>query len=50
LFWGQSVKLEVGLWGIGLATEKTRPMKKFFVVNMVGGAKPQAVVTHPEIN
>lgn len=50
LWWGQSVMLEVGLWGLGRGAEKTRPMQKFFRVNMVAGAKPQAIVMPPEIN
>jgi hypothetical protein len=49
LWWGQKVRLEVGLWGVGRANEKTRPMKKFFVVEMVGGAKAQAVISPPEM-
>lgn len=49
LWWGQKVTLQVGLWGLGRANEKTRPMKKFFVVEMVGGAKAQAVITPPEL-
>jgi hypothetical protein len=49
LWWGEKVTLHVGLWGLGRANEKTRPMKKFFIVEMVGGAKPQAVVSPPDV-
>jgi hypothetical protein len=49
LWWGQKVTLHVGLWGLGRANDKTRPLKKFFVVEMVGGAKPQAVISPPEL-
>lgn len=47
LWWGQKVTLQVGLWGLGRANEQTRPMKKFFVVELVGGAKTQAVIAPP---
>lgn len=49
LWWGQRVALHAGLWGLGKGSDKTRPLKKFFVVEMVGGAKAQAVLTPPEI-
>jgi hypothetical protein len=49
LWWGEKVTLHVGLWGLGKANEKGRPMKKFFIVEMVGGAKPQAVLSPPEM-
>jgi hypothetical protein len=50
LWWGQRVSLHVGLWGLGRANEKTRPMQKFFLVEMVGGAKAQAVISPPVID
>jgi hypothetical protein len=50
LWWGQKVSLHVGLWGLARANEKTRPMQKFFVVEMVAGAKPQAVISPPVID
>lgn len=49
LWWGQKVTLHVGLWGLGTSAENTRPLNKFFVVEMVGGAKPQAIITPPEL-
>lgn len=47
LWWGQKVTLQVGLWGLGRPNEQTRPMKKFFVVEMIAGAKAQAVISPP---
>lgn len=46
---GQTLTLEVGLWGLGRDDEERRPVKKLFVVKMVAGAKkPQPVITPPE--
>ena len=46
---GESLKLQVGLWGVGRDAEDRRPIKKLFVVNMIAGAKtPQPVITPPE--
>lgn len=50
LWWRQKVTLHVGLWGLGRATEKGRPLQKFFIVEMVGGSKAQAVITPPIID
>jgi hypothetical protein len=53
LFWGQRVKLFVGLWGLSASDEgegRTRPVRKLFVVEMVGGAKPVAVITPPDVD
>lgn len=50
LWWGQKATLHVGLWGLARANEKTRPMQRFFVVEMVAGAKPQAVISPPAMN
>lgn len=50
LFWGQKVSLHVGLWGVGRANEKTRPMQRFFLVEMVAGSKPQAVISPPTMD
>jgi hypothetical protein len=43
------VHIDVGLWGFGTDAEQVRPLKKLFVVEMVAGAKAQAVVSPPEI-
>lgn len=46
---GQSVTLQVGLWGMGRDTEEKRLIRKLFVVKMVGAAKkPNPVVSPPE--
>jgi hypothetical protein len=45
---GETLELQVGLWGLGEQSETRRPMKKFFVVKMVAGKKtPQPVVSPP---
>lgn len=49
LWWGQKVRLMVGLWGLGSEEENPRPLKKLFVVDMVGGAKAQALIQPPDV-
>lgn len=47
---GQSLDLQVGLWGLGADADSQRPVRQFFEVKMVvgkGHAKPQAVVSPP---
>jgi len=45
---GQSLELEVGLWGIGDTAETRRPVKNFFHVKLVvGQGKPHALVAPP---
>ncbi len=45
---GETLELQVGLWGLGEQSETRRPVKKFFVVKMVAGKKkPQPVVSPP---
>ena len=49
LWWGQKVRLDVGLWGLGGAENSDeRPVRKLFVVDMVGGANARAVITPPQ--
>jgi len=49
IYAGQSLTLEVGLWGLAKDAEERRPMKKLFKVKMVAGSqKPQPVITPPE--
>lgn len=48
LWWGQKVRLMVGLWGLGADDETPRPLNKLFVVDMVAGAKPRALVGPPK--
>ncbi|HVU04272.1 MAG TPA: hypothetical protein VHE30_21085 [Polyangiaceae bacterium] len=47
---GQTLTLNVGLWGLAKDDEKRRPVKKLFIVKMVAGAtaKPTPVITPPE--
>jgi hypothetical protein len=49
LWWGQKVHMAVGLWGFGTDADQVRPLKKLFVVELVGGAKPQAVISPPDV-
>ncbi len=47
---GQSLDLQVGLWGLGADAASQRPVRQFFEVKMVAGkghAKPPAVVSPP---
>jgi hypothetical protein len=50
LWWGQSVTLEIGLWGVRAEAERERPVRRLFVVKMVGGNHPQAVITPPTMD
>ena len=50
LWWGQSVTLEIGLWGMRADSERERPVRRLFVVKMVGGNHPQAVITPPTMD
>lgn len=47
LWWGQKVRLMVGLWGLGADDETPRPLNKLFLVDMVAGAKPSAIISPP---
>lgn len=47
LWWGQKVRLMVGLWGLGAGDEAPRPLKKLFVVDMVAGAQPRPLISPP---
>ncbi len=56
LWWGQKLKLYVGLWGLGAGADserkdagRTRPVRKLFVVEMTAGAKPKAIITPPDV-
>ena len=47
---GQSLDLQVGLWGLGADADSQRPVRRFFEVKLVAGkghAKPPAVVSPP---
>lgn len=45
---GQTLELQVGLWGVGADSLSLRPLRQFCLVKMVAGKqKPQAVVSPP---
>lgn len=46
---GQTLELEVGLWGLGKSAKTRKPLRKFFVVKMpvAGGRKPKPVLAPP---
>lgn len=44
---GDQLELQVGLWGVGKTVARHRPLKAFCTVRMVGGAKPQPVLSPP---
>ncbi len=50
LWWGQTVTLEVGLWGVRTESERERPVRRLFVVKMLGGNSPQPVLTPPTLD
>jgi hypothetical protein len=50
LWAGQTVTLEVGLWGVRAESERERPVRRLFVVKMVAGPHSQAVITPPTID
>jgi hypothetical protein len=46
---GETLELDVGLWGLGKSAEERKPVKNFFHVKLaVGDGKPQAVVSPPD--
>ena len=46
---GETLDMEVALWGLGDTTEDRRPVKQFFHVKMkVDKGKPKATVEPPE--
>lgn len=50
LWWGQTLTLEVGLWGFRTDAARERPVRRLFLVKMVGGNKPQPVLTPPTLD
>lgn len=50
LWWGQTVTLEIGLWGVRTDVDRERPVRRLFVVKMVAGNKPVAVITPPTLD
>jgi hypothetical protein len=50
LWAGQTVTLEVGLWGVRAGTERERPVRRLFVVKLVAGPRAPAVITPPTMD
>jgi hypothetical protein len=50
LWAGQTVTLEVGLWGVRAESERERPVRRLFVVKMVAGPRSQAVISPPTMD
>jgi hypothetical protein len=50
LWAGQTVTLEVGLWGVRVESERERPVRRLFVVKMVAGPRSQPVITPPTMD
>jgi hypothetical protein len=47
---GQTLTLEVGLWGVHADTEQERAVKRLFELKLVGADPPQAVITPPTMD
>jgi hypothetical protein len=47
---GQTVTLEVGLWGVRAESERERPVRRLFIVKMIAGNKAPAVITPPTLD
>ena len=47
---GQSVTLEVGLWGVRAESEREHPVRRLFMVKMLATGRPEPVVTPPTVD
>ena len=47
---GETLTLEVGLWGVHAESERERPVRRLFEVKLVGAQPPQAVVSPPTLD
>lgn len=47
---GETLTLEVGLWGVHADGERERPVRRLFEVKLVGAQPPQAVVSPPTLD
>ena len=47
---GQTLTLEVGLWGVRAESERERPVRRLFTVKMVAGKKSPAVIEPPAMD
>ncbi len=50
LWWGQRVRLQAGLWGLGTDGDSGRPLRKLFVVDMTAKANPKPTITPPTLD
>jgi hypothetical protein len=49
VWWGQSLRLEVGLWGLGRIDAERRPLKRLFVVELKATANPKPRILPPDL-
>ena len=47
---GETLTLEVGLWGVHADSERERPVRRLFEVKLLGAQPPQAVVSPPTLD
>jgi hypothetical protein len=47
---GQTLTLEIGLWGVHADTEQERAVKRLFEIKLVGADPPQAVISPPTLD
>ncbi|HVZ32942.1 MAG TPA: hypothetical protein VG963_10975 [Polyangiaceae bacterium] len=47
---GQTVTLEVGLWGVRAESERERPVRRLFMVKMLASARAEPVISPPELD
>jgi hypothetical protein len=47
---GQTLTLEVGLWGVHAESERARPVKRLFELKLLGANPPTAVITPPTLD
>ena len=50
LWAGQTLTLEVGLWGVRAESERERPVRRLFTVKLVGGHRSPAVIEPPAMD
>lgn len=48
-WWGDEIELQVGLWGVGAAGERRRPIMKLCIIKMVAVQNGKPVVMPPKI-
>jgi hypothetical protein len=48
-WWGDEIELQVGLWGVGAAGERRRPVMKLCIIKMVAVKDGKPVVMPPKI-